>query len=75
MPRIIKRGVNPVEYVYHYQCTNCQSVIEYSQSDVQFDQRDGDFVVCPVCRHGVAWEHVKERGDRHVPPATRTTPG
>ena len=64
MARVIKRGEPPQEYRYEYTCGTCKSVIEFDRSDVHSDQREGDYVKCPVCSAYIAWQAVKENGKR-----------
>lgn len=46
--RIIKDGNNkPIEY--KMVCYNCGCEAIYTKEDIHFDQRDGDYVVCPCC--------------------------
>lgn len=45
--RIIKRGEVKTETA-KYTCGNCGSLIEFEKSDIQGDQRDGDYVKCPL---------------------------
>jgi uncharacterized protein with PIN domain len=46
---IIKRGVKPEFIPRQVSCYNCKSVLEYVQADIHHDQREGDYVICPVC--------------------------
>lgn len=47
--KIIKEGKSPEEKTKKETCYNCKTVFEYSNSDIQPDFRDGDYVVCPKC--------------------------
>lgn len=42
--------------VADHRCARCLSLIEYEQGDVRSDQRDGEYVVCPVCE---AWTSTR----------------
>ena len=48
MSVIIKRGVKKHD-VATYDCKSCDSTIRFTRADIQSDQRDGDYVMCPVC--------------------------
>ena len=52
MARIIKR-VELVEQTAFWAC-RCKSEIEFSKQDICFDDRDGNYVICPVCRTWIA---------------------
>jgi DNA-directed RNA polymerase subunit RPC12/RpoP len=32
----------------------CGATVEFSRTDIVQDQRDGNYVVCPYCKHGIA---------------------
>ncbi len=49
MARIIKRGYKPVIEVARYTHDKCDSLVEFSKSDVRHDTRCGSYVVCPAC--------------------------
>jgi len=50
MAKIIKTGKLKVTTA-NYTCRTCDSVIEFDRSDVRSDQRDGDYVKCPLCNN------------------------
>ncbi len=54
MVKIIKRGAKPSEKVARVTCGQCGSVLEFEKKDVQSDQREGDYVKCPVCTTFIA---------------------
>lgn len=55
MAEIIKRGTNHLKAQYAlHTCFKCGSEIRFHRSDVKPDQRDGDYVECPVCRTFIA---------------------
>lgn len=54
MAKVIVRGVTPKEMVAKHTCAACESVVVYERSDVKCDQRDGNWVVCPVCTTHIA---------------------
>jgi len=70
MAKTIKRGEVGTE-VARYMCKpmlgggrKCGSIIEFSRSDVKSDQRDGNYVICPVCESWINvtnldWEWIK----------------
>jgi len=47
--KIIKR-VEPKSENKKITCFSCTSKLEYSPSDIHSDQREGDWIVCPVCK-------------------------
>lgn len=49
MAKIIKRGQDPRTKPVRHTCGKCKSVIEFTRSDIHGDQRDGNYVKCPVC--------------------------
>lgn len=47
--KIIKMGnQTPKEKVKT--CHNCKTVFSFTNQDINPDQRDGDYVICPVCK-------------------------
>lgn len=52
--KIVKRGVDPKDKEIHQKCSKCKTEFTYTQSDVQYDFRDGDYVICPVCGSFIA---------------------
>lgn len=51
--KIIQMGQIP-STVKRVMCVSCRTVFEYGRGDVTYDQRDGDFVYCPVCKTAIA---------------------
>lgn len=51
MAKVIKRGDrHDRAQVARHKCDTCDSVVEYNRRvDLRDDQRDGAYVVCPVC--------------------------
>ena len=47
--KIIKRGEAPIKEVEET-CDKCKTVFVYDMEDVNQDQRDGNYVMCPVCK-------------------------
>lgn len=47
--KIIKKGTPESEKPIKDNCSKCKTVFKYLQSDIQPDNRDGDYAVCPVC--------------------------
>lgn len=35
--------------VYKVECWNCGSILEYTHNDIEIDERDGNYVTCPIC--------------------------
>ena len=46
--KIIKEGKLPKDKIYKATCGNCNTVFEYQGSDIENDQRDGNYVKCPL---------------------------
>lgn len=46
--RIIKEGRQPAKS-WQEQCPDCGCVFVFDNSDVTFEQREGDSVQCPTC--------------------------
>lgn len=71
MSRVLKRG-EKLREVAVYTCarelkSGCGSEIEFERSDVRSDQRDGSYVVCPVCKAWIdasllSWKRAANRG-------------
>lgn len=40
--------------VYKVKCWKCGSVLEYTVNDIEMDERDGNYVTCPVCNYFIA---------------------
>jgi uncharacterized C2H2 Zn-finger protein len=53
MKQIIKEGKLPETQKYQRTCLRCGTVFTYQNEDLIYDQRDGDFVTCPVCTAGI----------------------
>lgn len=34
---------------YRVECKQCGAIFTYEQEDINPDQRDGDYVICPCC--------------------------
>lgn len=50
MAKVIRRGTKHEEaQKAEYTCSKCDSLVEFHRSDIRSDQRDGSYVVCPVC--------------------------
>ena len=60
--QVLKRGQPPQEVKYTYKCTACDSVLLIERSDRQACQRDGDYVICPVCDAVIAWDNIENKG-------------
>ncbi len=50
--KIIKRGKEKV-IEKKKSCYKCKSVLSFTSSDVELD-RDGKYIVCPVCKSFIA---------------------
>lgn len=70
MAKVIKRGIVPSKYGKwaQHQCGSCHSVVEYVQSDIRGDQRDGDYVKCPVCNVYISTQTIAWTTDGSDPP-------
>lgn len=60
--KVLKRG-KVKEKVYHKTCHNCKSKLEYKDSDIECD-RDGDYIICPVCKKFIAIGSTDNDWDR-----------
>ncbi len=50
MAKVLEQGTKHLEIrKAKHRCDVCASLIEFDKSDVQGDQREGDYVDCPVC--------------------------
>jgi predicted Zn finger-like uncharacterized protein len=47
--KILKQGQVP-NPTWIRTCSNCKTQFEYDRSDINSDQRDGDYVKCPCCK-------------------------
>ncbi len=53
--KILKEGeVKPK--VQRKTCFNCKSILEFPNEDIQQD-RDGSYIICPVCQTIIAAKH------------------
>jgi hypothetical protein len=64
MPKILHRGRDPEKFVFVMRCS-CGTVATFERSEVTSDQRDGDYVSCPICRA----THATRRMERADPDA------
>jgi DNA-directed RNA polymerase subunit RPC12/RpoP len=48
MAKILKPGKTK-NTIAEYECGKCDSLVEFSRQDLHHDQRDGSYVVCPMC--------------------------
>ena len=46
--RIIKKGKVPKEE-WQTTCKKCGCIFAFDRKDIHYDQRDGDWVICPTC--------------------------
>lgn len=51
--KVIKRGSVPT-CIKRVMCSKCKSELEYHRADVHSDQRDGNYIICPVCNAFIA---------------------
>lgn len=63
--KIIKKGRNPEEDLFHGQCCSCKSEMEALRKElaIEWDQREnGEFgrANCPVCGYGVIFYPVEK---------------
>jgi transcription elongation factor Elf1 len=61
---VISRGVNPDTVPKDMKCYHCNTVLRYVPSDVHHDQRDGSYVICPVCGKYLATSFPSSQYDR-----------
>jgi DNA-directed RNA polymerase subunit RPC12/RpoP len=61
--KIIKAGVDPRFQEIPKTCWTCKTEFTYTNSDVKYDQRDGSYVVCPVCSAFIA-HGMSQFGDK-----------
>ena len=61
--KIIKRGEVKAK-TKQMTCSDCDTIFEYEPQDVHSDQRDGNFVTCPVCKKLIATERREWQWDR-----------
>jgi len=47
--KIIKKGSLKKKEITK-SCYNCHTKFVYTEHDIKIDQRDGDYVECPVCK-------------------------
>lgn len=52
--KVIKEGAKK-ENEYEVECSKCDSVLHYTNGDRHSDQRDGDYIICPVCKAFIAF--------------------
>lgn len=51
--RVIKEGTKKLVEVKEI-CHKCDTKFAYTPADIQVDSRDGDYVVCPICKAFIA---------------------
>jgi hypothetical protein len=56
--KVIKR-VEPKPKVYRVTCS-CGSELEYEPKDIHADQRDGPYIICPVCNNWIGTERNQD---------------
>ncbi len=71
MAKVIKQGRIHSKYGKwaQDQCGSCHSIVEYVQGDIRGDQRDGDYVKCPVCGVYISVGAIAWNTDGSDPPA------
>jgi len=48
--RVIKEGkVKPLKEVIET-CHKCDTIFSYTTEDIKIDIRDGNYVICPICK-------------------------
>lgn len=47
--RIIQEGKIPDNIEQELSCKRCNTIFTVTNSDIQSDFRDGDYVICPTC--------------------------
>lgn len=58
MAEVVSRGY-PKPRIARHQCQSCDSVVDYMAEDVQTDQRQETYVVCPVCNYWIATDRLR----------------
>lgn len=48
--KLIEKGKIPKNPEIKKTCYNCKTKFSYNSKDVNYDQREGNYVVCPVCK-------------------------
>lgn len=61
--KIINRGEKPT-VTFEVKCGSCNTLFEYVLFDVQIDNRDGNYVTCPVCGQFIAHGNGIHYGER-----------
>lgn len=54
--RIIKEGRKPVTE-WKVTCEKCGCIFVFDGRDIESDQREGDWVVCPTCKTCITVTH------------------
>lgn len=60
--KILKHG-EVKEVTYTVTCHSCNSILEYNSNDIHSD-RDGNYIICPVCKKFIAHGHNDVDFDR-----------
>lgn len=50
MIEIITLGTLPEKEWYRIECSKCHTVFQYQPEDVMSNPREGEYVICPLCK-------------------------
>jgi len=54
--KIIKKGKLPSTKEVKKTCNKCSTKFTYTQKDINYDMRDGNYVICPLCKTFISAE-------------------
>ena len=57
--KIIKKGTRKRESILKT-CGYCSTELEYNNSDIKHDFRDGNYIICPVCQRFLAISQTQQ---------------
>ncbi|MAO08104.1 MAG: hypothetical protein CL596_05260 [Alteromonas sp.] len=49
---LLKKGENPKDITFITTC-GCGTKFKYNNKEIISDQRDGDYIICPLCKSGI----------------------
>ena len=52
--KIIQKGKIPKDIEIKKTCYSCKTKFSYTSKDVTYDQREGNYVICPLCKKQIA---------------------
>jgi hypothetical protein len=62
--KILKEGQLP-DVEIEKTCNGCKCVFTYNGSDIQIDNRDGNYVICPTCGSFISVVDTSYKTNRH----------